>query len=109
MSTDWNIRCVECNDVHRYRDANHCEQLMQLLIANRDAIAALEPLFAASRHHDVRLEIPPYGDIEPCFFAAHRGPGHTLVPHDEYGHDLGCPWATRERACTCPNIGASAA
>ena len=86
MSTDWNIRCVECDDVHQFSDANHQEAMMLKLIRHRDAIAALAPLFSEPHTRDDITFRLYYGHIDPVWFAKHAG--HKLVPHDEYGRDL---------------------
>lgn len=83
MSTDWNIRCVDCNVVHKFDDANHQDDLMVILIKHRDAIAALAPLLTECRDIEFRVY---YGGIDAAWFAAHAG--HKLIPHDEYGRDL---------------------
>lgn len=79
MSTDWNIRCVDCGVTEHFNDANHADDLMRALIAAAPAIAALAPLL---RGNDVRLTTY-YGDVDADFFVQHAG--HKLQPIDEYG------------------------
>lgn len=91
MSTDWNIRCVDCNDTHIFNDANRMCDLMVLLIEHAPAIAALAPLLKASP--DVQFAAGyggTYGSIDPSWFATHLG--HRLRPIDEYGGLLGQCW-----------------
>lgn len=91
MSTDWNIRCRDCDEVHGFDDANHREDLMAVLIEHAAAIAALAPLLKATSSiaSDVELRTP-WGAVDVDWFAKHLG--HRLVPHDEYGRDLGQCW-----------------
>lgn len=88
MSTDWNVHCVDCNDTHRFNDANHMDDLMWTLCKHADVIAGLAPLLASNRD-DVELRTY-WGRIDADWFAQHKG--HKLVPISEYG-DLAtqCP------------------
>jgi len=97
VSTDWNIRCVDCNVVCRFNDANHQDGFMRKLIKHRDAIAALAPLLAEASRDDLSLHTY-WGDVDAAFFAAHAG--HKLVPHNEYGDDDDqCPHWAKCDAC----------
>ena len=82
MSTDWNVHCVDCNDTLRFDDANHQDQLMQLLCTHADAIASLAPLFVEATGQDLELRTF-WGRVDPAWFLRHRG--HRLVPISEYG------------------------
>lgn len=83
MSCDWHVHCVDCNETHRFDDANHRDDLMRLLIKHADAIAAVAPLLADPEARE-RLEFKTYyGSIDADWFAKHRG--HQLRAIDEYG------------------------
>lgn len=102
MSCDWNIKCVECGDIHHFNDANHAEELMVNLIRNALTLAELH-------HHVSKLDIPwpaegvtlktAYGDVDFAFFRKHLG--HTLRPFNEYGQYLGD--CTSRYRCACCN------
>jgi hypothetical protein len=106
VSTDWNIRCLDCKDTFTFRDANHLTAEMWTLIKHADAIAGLAPLFC-EWGSGVGLEfcLSSYGAIDPAWFAQHRG--HKLEPISEYGYlDSECRgWVTcsecsHHRNCT---------
>ena len=84
MSTDWNIRCVDCNSVHHFDDANHETELMFGLIKHAQAFAAMAPLLEGISWVWLRTQ---YGEVDTDWFAQHAA--HRLVPHDEYGNDYG--------------------
>jgi hypothetical protein len=84
VSCDWNIKCLDCNDVHTFSDANHEDALMRFLIKYADGIAALGDMFADPEfhHHCIDFRVS-YGRIEADWFRKHLG--HNLLPIDEYG------------------------
>lgn len=82
MSCDWHIKCVDCDDVHRFDDANHQDDLMRLIIRHASAIAGLAALRAEDVQGDVEIWIY-YGQIDIGWFATHHT--HQLKPIDEYG------------------------
>lgn len=86
MSTDWNIKCVDCGDVHGFDDANHMDQEMLILIKHADSIAALADLVAECGSIRLGFEYDNYGPIDPVWFRKHLG--HQLMPIDEYGRLL---------------------
>lgn len=83
MSTDWNVKCLDCDDVCTFDDANHQDVLMSMLCKHAEAIAALAPLLA-SACIELRTD---YGPIDATWFARHVG--HRLRPISEYGDLLG--------------------
>ncbi len=88
MSTDWNIKCLDCGDVHGFDDANHEEALMVLLCEHAKALGGLAPLLSRFARHSTDVELrTPYGRIDAAWFAKHAG--HRLCPIDEYGALLG--------------------
>lgn len=91
MSTDWNICCLDCQATLVFNDANRMDMTMAVLCKHAEAIADLAPLFAADPSGVIELRLGHhYGDIDPGWFAAHRG--HRLVPISEYGHFMDqCP------------------
>jgi hypothetical protein len=84
VSADWNIKCLDCNSIHGFDDANHEDELMALLCMHADVIAALAPLLTANRDIEFRTR---WGSICPDWFQTHKG--HRLCPIDEYGGLLG--------------------
>jgi hypothetical protein len=88
MSTDWNIKCVDCDEIHHFDDANHQDDRMLLLIKHADAIAALAELSTELGDQlNFRLGYSGcYGSIDPAWFRKHLG--HNLMPIDEYGRML---------------------
>jgi hypothetical protein len=102
VSTDWNIRCVDCGDTHHFNDANHQNRLMLDILSHQEAIAAIAPLL---RTGDVELETF-YGNIDAAWFAKHLG--HNLLPIDEYGrlldqcHECAKCSCGFEHPCTLP-------
>lgn len=87
MSTDWNVYCRTCDDVHSFSDANHMDRDMVALIRHAEDIAALAPLLADEHvGHRIEFTLGSYGTIDPAWFKAHLG--HDLVPRDEYGRCL---------------------
>lgn len=105
MSRDWEIKCVTCDKVHGFDDANHRVELMRHIIAHADAVAALAPLMATYAGYAGDIELRTnYGSIDPTWFAAHRG--HALLPVDEYGmfdgqctKDVSCAACATRHAC----------
>jgi hypothetical protein len=82
MSTDWNIKCLDCNVEHGFDNANHQDELMWTLIKHAGAIGALAPLLAEPR---ADVEFRTYwGRLDAQWFAEHAT--HRLVPISEYGH-----------------------
>ncbi len=79
MSTDYNVYCKTCDDIHRFNDANHQDDLMRALVRHKAAIAALAPLLAEA---SVEL-VTPYGYVSADWFAQHAA--HDLAVIDEYG------------------------
>lgn len=97
MSTDWNIKCLDCGDVHGFDDANHQDELMAHLCKHADAIANLAPLLADDHSVEFRTY---YGSIDAAWFVKHRG--HKLWPVSEYGDLLGqCAEYVK---CTCGSM-----
>jgi hypothetical protein len=85
VSTDWYVHCRDCDDTHRFEEANHLDEEMASLCKHAAAIAGLAPLFKEV----IDLNISLYGTcsrIDPAWFAAHLG--HRLIPISEYGHLL---------------------
>jgi hypothetical protein len=97
MSCDWNIRCLDCKDTHRFDDANHRDDLMSVLIKHAGAIADLAPLLReANAITDIAIRTS-YGSVDVKWFVTHRG--HRMMPVDEYGALLDqCPEYIR---CEC--------
>lgn len=84
MSTDWNIKCLDCDDEHRFNDASHCDEEMAVLVKHAAAIAALHPLVSEfARTYDLELSFS-HGRVHIDWFFAHAG--HRLVSISEYGH-----------------------
>ncbi len=92
MSTDWNVKCLDCNTEHHFNGANHQDELMAQLCKHANAIADIAPLLLNS---DVTLETL-WGQVDAAWFARHKG--HTLAPINEYGDLLG-QCAERIRCC----------
>lgn len=82
MSCDWHIRCVDCNETHRFDDANHCDDDMRVLIKHAAALAGFVEL-QAELGDRFQITLACYGSIDASWFAKHRG--HRLQPIDEYG------------------------
>ena len=83
MSCDWNIRCVTCNSTHEFQDANHCLNLMLILIKHAKVIGALDELMQDdTTWADIDL-ITQYGRIDTGWFKTHCE--HELRAIDEYG------------------------
>lgn len=87
MSCDWNVHCIDCNETHRFDDANHMVGLMRFLVAHAGEIAAMAPFFRAARANvdASNIEQPRVyqGRIDPEWFEKHAG--HRLAPISEYG------------------------
>ena len=84
MSTDWDIRCVDCGENYGFEDMNRREGLMLALVRCADALAQHANVFADLRSEDVELRVSyPDHVINLEFFQRHRG--HRLSPVDEYG------------------------
>lgn len=79
MSRDWSIRCLDCDEDHPFRDANHELALMVKLIAAAPQLAAMHELTSFG---DVQLETR-YGFLDTAFFAKHSA--HRLKPVDDKG------------------------
>jgi hypothetical protein len=85
MSTDWNIKCLDCDDTHYFNDANCCDEEMAVLVKHAAAIAALRPLVSEFGRRGYTLELSfSHGRVDVDWFAAHAG--HRLAPISEYGH-----------------------
>lgn len=83
MSCDWNLYCKTCDSTHEFVDANHCKDLMTVLIRHASAIAGLQALIEDNNTW-VNFELHTfYGNIDIEWFAEHYS--HELVPRDEYG------------------------
>lgn len=85
MSTDWHIKCVDCDDVHRFDDANHRDDEMVMLIRHADSIAAIAEL-QAEGVFQIDWTYGHYGRVDAAWFKRHLG--HQLMPIDEYGRLL---------------------
>lgn len=87
MSTDWDIRCVDCDQTFGY-DCDSRERLRKLMIVGPDWLAFLDRCRALGVE-DVETS---FGGLHPDerYIRAHLG--HCLVLHNEYGLDEGqCP------------------
>lgn len=82
MSCDWNVKCVDCDSVHPFCDANHRVDLMHSLIRHAAAVAALDPLMQESTVAVLELRTS-FGVVDTAWFAEHAG--HRLAPVSEYG------------------------
>lgn len=93
MSTAWDIRCVDCESIHGFDDANHRDREMFVICKHASAIAALVAL-ADELGDALRLQLDSYGDIDLHWFAKHAG--HRLEPISEYGDPIRqCPEMVR--------------
>lgn len=81
MSCDWNIKCVTCDVVHGFDEANNEKQLMRDLIEHRHAFAAFHPVTISGC--EVKLLTTWYGSIDTEWFVQHHD--HELRPVNEYG------------------------
>lgn len=88
MSCDWDVYCVDCKEESGIPDANHREELMDRLIAQREG---LEKLGELVKEFDVELKID-YQYVNPQWFTLHRG--HKLRARNEYG-EFGTPCGHR--------------
>jgi hypothetical protein len=82
MSTDWNIKCLDCDDTHYFNDANHRDREMAILVKHSKVISALAPL-EEEFGYSLSLSFGGYGEVDVRWFAKHAG--HRLVPINEYG------------------------
>lgn len=84
MSTDWDIRCVDCGENYGFDDMNRREGLMLALVRNAPHLVQFAGVLADLRSEDVELRVSfPDRIINLAFFLRHAG--HRLSPIDEYG------------------------
>lgn len=104
MSTDWGIRCVDCNE-YGCEQENRGLEWVQNIIRCAPAIVAL---YDASTDRDMTVQHKDgawAGYVDMAFIAKHRG--HRLAPCDEYGrdfhqclHDFTCEHCDTRHPCT---------
>ena len=88
MSTDYDVRCLDCGVDHGFYDANHERDLMMHVAKCGPELAAMAPLIAKLRAGvicgDVNLKLGY--DRWPVDFAWFEKHGsHRLIAVDEYG------------------------
>lgn len=84
MSTDWQIRCVDCDECGCMQE-NRGFEWVQNVIRCAPALVMLHDL---STERDMCVQHVTgwhAGNVDLDFITKHRG--HRLVPHDEYGRD----------------------
>lgn len=96
MSTDYNVYCKTCEEIHYFNDANHRDDLMRGLIRHAKTIADMHEMMQDVQ--EIAFQTP-YGMIDTAWFVKHRE--HELVVIDEYGRFLNqCIYNVKCEGCT---------
>lgn len=90
MSCDYDVYCIDCDDAHGFRDANHEDRLMAGLCKLGPQIAAVAPLMRAIDAIEGAIYIDAHLHLQhdryPIDFAWFEVHGnHRLLVRDEYG------------------------
>lgn len=90
MSCDWNVKCLDCNEITDFSDANHATDLMLSLIKNAKGLAVVHDVISmicaeTSYAYYEGMRISSHR-IPTEFFAKHHD--HKMVPINEYGECL---------------------
>lgn len=95
MSCEWDVVCLDCMGQNKMGlHANHGVEFIRAVIANADALAALDKLAQVEPSIDLRST---HGYLSTSWMAIHHK--HRLVAVDEYGRrdgDCGEPFVCSE-------------
>lgn len=81
MSCSWHIQCVVCDEQLHFDNSNHAEAAMHELIRMAPHLKGMPRGLCVRLNGDNYLS----EDIDYAWLGAHSGPGHQLIPIDEYG------------------------
>lgn len=82
MSRDFHIVCVDCDDEHRFNDANWRDDLMRELIEAAPKLVEIAKMQLGGTFWSVVVQTS-YGSVDLEWFEKHAG--HRLQIIDEYG------------------------
>lgn len=112
MSTDWDVRCLDCAENHGFEDANHEVQLMVTVARSGRKLAQLAGVvrkIQESTHSDVSLKLGlDRLRVDLAWFEKHGT--HRLIAVNEYGRCFdecgiyfSCGECHRDRQCHRPD------
>lgn len=81
MSTYWDVKCLDCDEVCDLGETNHAVDEVRSLIRHANVIASLLPLQSELITPEFRFRYQC--SIPVDWFAKHKE--HNIVPYSEYG------------------------